>query len=1713
MFKERFKKFLVLITLAFSILFLINFVPATFVDCQQYESQNKAACNAGGCIWASDDSSEVAINITDIYDPFCNYGGYCCFPNRCWQFDGDNESCINGTSALGTVLNCTWDPFMTIYAPPPNNSLLYQGGCMGTDDFMGMNSGCWNSEADKASCTGGENSQKCSWSPNDANQDPQCPIKTLSDAQMRNPNATSIDIGCCIQKGCWSYDNNQSACQNAYGGLCFYDTFGGWCNAKWCSEVTNEENCTALRNQLMMPCEWNISGTGLCEEVGYGGFEFFNDTDSCLEAGGWINATGNCVMPFGGSMGGGEGGFMFAQKVNCFFADNQQNICNNITGCAYCEAGNGTNGVENSSLENACYNLPVGYCEGHDICGPQGFTNIDNSISINCSHIKLKSACNYGPLPNCIWENSSATTGSHCDVGTSSQQKSVPPVQYCEAPLSKNNYTLCMQLAQTYLMPCKWDNSSYPIKNCTFNEKAVFGFGEDNDFELIGSESSCIAVGGSWNSEFYVEEGMLKQDGWCEMTGFFNIDDGVGMGNKGNCDTSCWACEFQSNGTKWTNTSVAQSSCQGSALGYCVWKTDSNAFNKQGWCDYPKEMEFGGAGDCNANCGDCDFMSNPLQACQNSFANDGNGCKWVNDSQNPQGGYCVDKTKKTCDTDCFSCYEPITCTTSNLNCQWDDTSSLCKPQGYDGEVCFDGVDNDNDGMADCSDPDCGFDNFCGGASFGGDCFQYTDNTSCNSAPAFDGMNCTWMNDTWNPIGWCDMPGSNCWQFDNDLTACSAEPGCTNLSDFSGSVCDINITRMDNANCWQYDGNVSGCNSANDCIWVNDSYNASMGWCDYFAWGECMNLNSTQCASNSNCTWNQDNYSMEEGWCNAACFNWSIQNSTECSNAGDPGLCEWRNMSETCQPSTFMFFGGGGGTGCWQFNGNETACNEKDITCVYETDPYANNNVSESEPSGWCMDKAEYEHFGDVKGEIIFLADDSDNFAGGPPQAEPGVNGAVDIIGMGMRVGDGEFNFGVNIFNISKSILCNGYMIGNDMDPFSQKILGEGNKSGRFYWYLDTDGINTGNCNAIGGAYNESGYEFLIKYIGRNTSEGIVETKQLMRCINGTWAATNTLVTTSKKLSCGDIGGVMIAVEKQGLETFSEYNKTALMKVFMASANESGSRENPSDYVGPGYYYPGTIDFGFVDCSDPDIKNPKCKNMQKFGFNVFEECMNGVDDDENGLVDCNDPMCKFMPICGSAFNFSIDTTDKTPPIVMFSEVEALSDMAFVRTDTNEPSNLSLIFYNNDSTCITKNTTLYDVGSGFQANANFKPFHNVDISIDNLGYALTNGTSYYYKIKACDPSGNCAVSACSNFTTKTSSQAKEFIFKIELPGGYTIDIPAMNKTDYNFTENFGGVDYDVGIKTNTTITKNMNFTIHCGDMSIGFFGINILNPTKIDLTNAFICDSVDDLIGMNSSLKKWNKLINDLKLGGALDYLIITIPVAYSTSNTFSWTDDDGANGQDVDDYVECTGTSSYTSCKIPVSMGFSAYTVDVPINNNPNDPGSSGPGAGGSVTTGVLFIPSDEEFVKGYSQNLSTGDRIQISVSEESHLVTLDSIIGNSVKINITSELQQATLNIGQEKMFEVTGDDYYDISVKLEEITAESETAKITVKYAHDKIPEDAGISGDVIINPDTTKTQTGGLPATGNLTWLWILLGIITVIIVAIITVVVSQVKFKNKK
>lgn len=1723
----------------FSVLFCLSFVSSEWVDCWDYGpygsiGNTPTECNSAGCVVTSSTGSVSGYEGDVVTDLWCGSDMlYCCLPLECWQWDATSES-VCETQGAANGLNCTWDPYPATMYLPNGSSYTMNGSCftdwdaMGEDSWGGVESGCWQYDGDKAQCDANAKSNGCTWSANNANQNPWCWIKTLGDAQNQNPLATTTDIGCCDMSGCWSYDGNETQCVNgSLAGACTWSAKAndpwcpddvGCCYSKSCNEVgSNETLCNTLKTQMMMPCEFNSSGTGVCEDFGGtgGGFSFFNDTDTCMAQGGWYDINGNCQMP---EMTGDDEFFMYGGEAHCWFADNQPTVCGNITGCAYCVAGStDINGVDNSSEYNICYNKNIGWCEGHDKWGPQDVTNADNSNNLNCTHLKLKSACQFGPLPNCKWENSSSIVGEYCTPGTSTETMSAPPVPFCEHPDAKNNQTLCEDLASTYMMPCKWRENwtsvnGMMVVNCTFNPNAVFG-GDSNtekDFGVISSQTSCVASGGTWQTEYYLEDGILKQDSWCEKGALYDPLSGQANGNKGNCDTDCWACEFRYNGSNWENVTTAEAACVGSALGYCQWTNDSYAPNGQGVCNYPVEMSYG-AGDCQSNCKDCDLMATTAEkysACVGSQAS----CKWVNNT-NSSGdyvatGYCVGQNKKTCADDCFSCYDEDSCFASTLSCSWDSANSLCSPSNFDGEICFDAVDNDNDGFMDCADPDCSFDNACGGDTYA-DCMSITDASTCNATVAFSGMNCSWYNFTWEPEGHCGMPGENCWQFDGDPVTCGATTGCTNESEFSGSggFCDINTTPVDAAECWNYNDNETYCSAQANCGWVNDSWcennptdpwcAESGGWCDYTLFAGCMNLdgNSTACNANSNCTWHQEDW-MEagEGFCDPACFQGEL-NETTCVEGNLSGVCQWRSAGDMCMPSTFdMMAGGTGGkVGCPQYDGNMTACNLKNATCVWITDTGVENNVSASETSGWCNDKATYEMTGDMKGDMIFLGMDSDNeivpMVG--PSAETGIEGWADIMGFGMRVTDKSYGFGVGMFNLTEGIVCNGYNL-NFPDIGVTTGIGSGSNITKIVWYIDTNecydtdqgtggqpscaGPNYPTCGAnleklddgTGTYATGDGFEFKIKYMVRNnTNTGNVETtKKLYRCVQNSssgwnWVPTNVFLTDDKKFTCWDsqAGAVFVSVEKESLENFPEFDITSSLAIFAISYNGTGSGD-AADGIGPGYYTPGTIDFGFVDCSDPNTKDAKCKNFQKYGTQIFEDCKNGADDDGDGYADCDDAKCKFTPACTSGTAFDWDyycATDFKAPTVTFTQLDKMADSAIVKYDTGEPANGTLYFYGTNSGCTTTaNATINDVGSASWSFDDYKPFHRATIDNDSLGYLLANNTAYYYKLKVCDGCGNCGTSACLNFTTKEKN--KPFIFKMDLPEGYTVNITGGDGTPiYNgsFTYEIAGTTYEIGVKTNHSVAKDMNITINKGDLSMKFIGADLYKPKTLNLEGAFIADEENEILGMNSTTKAWNFLLSDLSMGGSGDAIELNFPVAYDSGNKLNWTNDEGTTGNDVSDYVNCSdGGSSNTLCQIPTSLGFSQYYLTTVTNDDPDDDSPSS--SGGSTTSGsiggALYIISSSQLEAGYTRTLVATDRIQFNISLGVHTFTLDEVSNDTktVKVTVSSDPQTATMSVGDVRRFELSGDNYYDLSVTLNSITGS--LAEIVLKKISEEV-------------------------------------------------------------
>lgn len=1190
---------------------------------------------------------------------------------------------------------------------------------------------------------------------------------------------------------CWQYAT-QSTCNAQATNNCVWITethFGvtsSWCERVSCfsADHTNSTYCqTTLNTTYNISCAWsNGSGQEFCDPTGG---DFFGN--ACTDFNGnqvgcfntfyclWNSSDSTCKQPVGGFTTGGGAG---AINPSCGVVS-AQDLCINISGCSW----NGTTSL----------------CSGNN--GGIQCNQLNKTICSSCTFL---STC-------CNWNGTKC--GSSFDKGCYDNMGDLPTgASFCEDTKSFKNQTLCEQIAGSpWYMPCKWDNSS---TECHFNSQA---FGDFAGFDEIGSQVGCEAQGGTWKSTQYNDPvaGVTKTDTWCE----FNFGSG------GNCASSCWACEKNSNATSLAS---AKSTCDNSPLGYCKFTQDSNAANGYGWCNPTQQFIDGGAKSCSDECGACQFLTNPESKCLNSTR----GCVWLNDSNAPNGvGFCYGENENRCANDCFSCYTSTDCSTSgeggNGACSWDNVNLYCKPVGFNGEVCFDGQDNDNDGKTDCADADCSTDKFCGGDDLNdkfGDCPTFTTNVTCTSG------GCAWLRDDFESTfgtassGHCDFPGAQCWQFDSDQTACSNTGGCIYVS-LVGGTCEENGTLADS--CFPQK-NQTACETVTGCAWnTGGGFGGgfgSGGWCEPVIFTQCFG-NATRRTSQAACEANVTIGSKStqvcawstvfntQGECEPVCF--SKSNAT-CLD-GTNGLCE--QLPGLCEPTAF-------GGNCVTADGNKSKCEGLlNGSCTWFTDTRVNNNVTskvaEQNVSGFCDPKGEgsfVSFMGNI--EPTFLGDDGN---------QAGINDSYDLGSLGLRDDFERLVLGSVIQDFTGSGICNGI-------PLKTNGVGSGNSDYTFFWYVDADGNTTNNCASRDNS-SLAGFEFSFKYQGNYTTS-LVEVKSSYQCVNGSWGAVPIPLTSDRAKMCSLIGGGMAGIDKGELNKFkSLYNKSKNMRLYATVSNITTNDSFVVDVAGPYFYSPGAFDFRFEDCSnsggDSDgdgitaTNDPDCFNFLKFGFVPNEagfQCKDSIDNDADGLTDCDDAGCSYDSyFCGGVLQS--DANDKTAPKITWFQADAFIDSAYVSYDTNEPSNGTLSFYNNDSTCKVLNKTIRDSGLVEASVQDYKLWHdgpvdNFDFNVDAIGSPLKNATAYYFKTTVCDISGNCAVSACSNFTTKGTvatckSCSSTFNFPFTPPSGSSATDPLGNLTfkfkmpdgtESNLTGNSSS-----GVNLNYTQTKNFDLVI--------------------------------------------------------------------------------------------------------------------------------------------------------------------------------------------------------------------------------------------------------------------------------------------------------------
>ena len=671
----------------------------------------------------------------------------------------------------------------------------------------------------------------------------------------------------------------------------------------------------------------------------------------------------------------------------CYIFDNNQSQCVNVTGCVY----------------------TGGLCEETTTTIGQNITQ----FGISCSYINNSNMCNSIPALSscCAWTNGSCEKTLSSTTCTSQLAQTPKGEKSCEDADTRNN---CDAISGTpWYMPCRWDNSS---SICKFKADEVFG-NTTQSLIKIENKKNCEAAGGKWVTENYCEGNVSIPSGRCE----YKFDE------EENCDKACFACEKKSSDGNVINSTNAESACVGSKLGICEFELSSQAPNGIGFCKSKSEFKKGIAGDCDVTCADCTYKGDPLnndsskrpsQFCSKSKANSaGGGCKWISDNTTTTQGYCVEKGDKTCGDSCDRCKELKDCNTlgrmnianQSGSCKWQGTENdgTCIANvGDDVEICWDGIDNDDDSLVDCADTTCYADSFCGFVE--GDCFGWQENATCSTTAG-----CEWVTDKWG--SWCDFKGCQCWKYEANGTYCNSFKTCTWSNGTGNGWCERDWTQ--NEKCMGLNQSKCTTSSGVGCSWTNDTWcqsggkgtdwcNTLGGWCDlndfkpkdcwqYTAksscqtntgcgwktdtWsqphcdgnysGNCWNFNSNASCSSGGCFWREENFGeTTSSWCDTKVnICWSKTSQTACTAVSN-NLCKWRTESwgGSCSPACFDDTVYNSQTSCEAISGclwvSESGwCEDQEANACYSTNGSTENGCRSTtgcswKSSGWCGPK-------------------------------------------------------------------------------------------------------------------------------------------------------------------------------------------------------------------------------------------------------------------------------------------------------------------------------------------------------------------------------------------------------------------------------------------------------------------------------------------------------------------------------------------------------------------------------------------------------------------------------------------------------------------------------------------------------------------------------------------------------------------------------------
>ena len=469
----------------------------------------------------------------------------------------------------------------------------------------------------------------------------------------------------------------------------------------------------------------------------------------------------------------------------------------------------------------------------------------------------------------------------------------------------------------------------------------------------------------------------------------------------------------------------------------------------------------------------------------------------------------------------------------------------------------------------------------------------------------------------------------------------------------------------------------------------------------------------------------------------------------------------------------------------------------------------------------------------------------------------------------------------------------------------------------------------------------------------------------------------------------------------------------------------------------------------------------------------------------------------------ALNFTNDQKNATSNISIY--VDRTAPLVNLTTATAPYTNGT--FKQNTNT-LTLNISLTDGLSGLTGSACFININgtNQTISVSNGWCNTTNGNLTGLS------DGNNTIKVYVNDTVGNLALNNSFVVQIDTSAA-TITLPAY---------------------TNGTTKKNTNtltLNISLADAASGLTGsacfININGTNQTIFADSGWCNTTNgNLTGLSDGNNTINVYVNDtvgnLALNNSFVVQIDTTAPAASSSCTPS--------SVYINDAVTCTcsgsdatsGVATSTASSTPSTSNTGSFSYGCTVTDNAGNSASSTAtytvsqsltprtsSGGGSSTADFwargTYSISEDEFNQGHSMNVLEKQRVRMRISSEDHYVGVRELTATTANIEVSSTPQDKVLSVGDEWKVELTGDNFYDLDVKLTSI--QNSQATVFVQPIHEALPVVPSSGSEAAnANPSGTGESVTGNAVSGTTAsaksggswWIWAL--VVVVIVAAFI-------------